>query len=175
MTPAVGALRSGERLLSRLAGEPKEAFILACLADRRIFRTELTSVSGYSAYTLRWLARALKVRPARQSRRRDRVVDDVYQALLICASRVSSRTLGHKGFSLLAQRVKRCETGLCDDVMLAVQEVFDAREANPTAIAAALGKSRHWYYVNKQSAVCECQTLAKCKNWSNIVNAFEHR
>lgn len=163
------------RATLELAVDPKIAFVLACFADRRICHLEVAKVSGYSTRTLRWLIGVLGQADlvSKQPRKVSRTVDDVYQALLICAERISSRTLRDKKFSLLVRKSKQCETGLCDDAMRAAQIVFDDRRASPIEIAVALGKSRHWYYVNKQEALCGCQTPAKCKNWSDIANAFD--
>lgn len=161
----------GERLLSRLVGQDKEEFILACFADRRIRRTTLAKVSGYSVPTLRWLVRDLQNKRARVSRKQVRTIDDVYQALIICAAQVHSRTLGYEGYLQLGYEPQTCESGRCDETMVKVQALFNRRGVNAAGIARALGKSRPWFYANKQSAMCECQTATRCENWELILNA----
>lgn len=180
MTRSTGALKAGERLLSRLYGESKEDFILTCLRDRRILHTTVAAVSGYSRVTITRLVTRLQSPSARASARyallrHERTVNDIYDALLICAGRVHSRTLGHEGFGLLSYETKTCTTGLCDETMQKVQSVFTSRSSNAVGIARALGKCRHWYYVNKQNALAECQTAARCENWERIIDAFNNR
>ena len=175
MTPGIGALKAGERLLSKVYGESREAFVLACFADRRILTTRVAIVSGYSPVTIARLVFWIKQGAVNPSPRRARTLTDVYQALLICAGQVHSRTLGHEGFGLLSYETKTCKTGLCDEVMREVQAVFTSRGSNAVHIAKELGKCRHWYYVNKQNAFCECQTPARCENWERIIDAFKRR
>jgi hypothetical protein len=174
MTTTVGALYSGECLLSRLAGQTEEAFILACLADRRIRRTTLSRLSGYPTRTLRWLIRAIEVGDTPMTAKKAVTTRDVHQALVIYAAKVQKQTVGHEGFGLLANEIQTCETGRCDEVMREVQAAFNSRDISATDIAKRLDKCRHWFYVQKQAAMMECQTPTKCENWELILNAFRN-